>query len=619
MERKSQQKKQIQQAKQLSKRPQDNTYSLDAYRAQKTKNYVNPYEKKSLHGTAQGNRAYTNTYTQPNKKANTYSNPYSSTYTPYTTGTKRNSSENAGTQASSQNTLSSKKLIKEPRKLSRQEAVTLKKKHKRRYRMRIMLTVILVIISVYSGVKLLDFFTYPSVSYETVKVGIIDNSTKSEGIILRDESVYASPLDGNVHYLTNEGEKVKKDGEVCYIANDVAMTTELEKVEAIDDSIYNIQDKRQNLSSYQTEVNTLNQAISGEMSAFYKERNITNTQSIYLLRNQLDRAIQTRTSLYVNETTDRIDHLQTDRVAAMNDLNGSHEAILSDKAGIVSYQIDGFENSLEIGQLETLTQANYKEIMNKDRNDSNSKSIVQSVKGEPLYKLIRDEKWYIVTYVAIEDGAKYELGKNYDLYFENLIVEKLGFKLTLKQEEEKKVKLVFETREQINAFLPYRTIDFTIGKQKAEGLKIPLTAIVEKNLLEVPENFVITQSNGQGVLRTIGETTEFVPVNVQYTEEGKTYILQELDKLTALTIGQTIQDPVSKATYMMGEMRTIQGVYAINGRYAKFKKVVIDMKNSESAIVNEEASGLKAMDQIISNPKSIKEDQLLKYMNIQNE
>lgn len=628
MRRKSQQKKSkksVEQSKRLSKKAYDNTYSLEAYREQKAKTYVNPYAKASSpRGTE---RQYINPYEQTYKKSyssESYRSSYKSTQTyvnPYSTynSTSKNSGYSHQKEASHTTRISSKKPLKQEHKLSRQEAVALKKKNQWAYKIRIVGIIFAVIVGVFISIKAIDLFTYPTISYETVKLGMIDNSTKSEGIIVRNEKVYTSTLDGNVHYLTNEGEKVKKEGEVCYVANDKVMTAELKKVEEIDGSIYNIQDKRQNLSNYQTEVNTLNHVIKNEMDSFYKDRNTMNTQSIYSLRNQLDRAVQMRTNIYVNDTTERINDLQSDRMKVMNGIKGTHEVIKSEKVGIISYQIDSFEETLGSKDLEGLNLTAYKEILNKDKSNSNAKSIIQAIKGAPLYKIILDDTWSIVSYVEAEDASKYELGKLYDLYFDNLNIEKVSFKLTVKQEEGKKVKLVFETSDQIGAFLHYRTVNFTIGKQKAQGLKIPLTAIVEKNLIEIPEDFIVTQSHGQGVLRKIGETAEFVPVNVQYTEDKKVYVLQEIDALTALTIGQTIEEPNTHKTYTVGEMRRIQGVYTINGRYAKFKKVTIEMQNSDYGIVSEKESMLKALDQIISNPKSVKEDQLLKYMNIQNE
>ena len=67
-------------------------------------------------------------------------------------------------------------------------------------------------------------------------------------------------------------------------------------------------------------------------------------------------------------------------------------------------------------------------------------------------------------------------------------------------------------------------------------------------------------------------------------------------------------------------MQTVQGVYVVNGQFAQFKRIEVAMTNKEYAILTQDkGTKLKEFDQIISNPKNIKEDQLLKYMNVQNE
>ena len=215
---------------------------------------------------------------------------------------------------------------------------------------------------------------------------------------------------------------------------------------------------------------------------------------------------------------------------------------------------------------------------------------------------------------------KLKEGESYDLVFNQINNTRVRFKLSskLEEEEKEKVKLVFTTSDQVVQFLPYRAVEFTIGENKAEGLKIPLTAIVEKNVLRIPQEYKVDQERQQGVMRKVGEVVEFVPINVQYTDDNSSYILQDLSNLSSIQVNQTLSNPESGANFTIGEVQAMQGVYTINGRYAKFKGIEIVLTNDGYAIIKEN-SELKEFDQIISNPKSIKEDQLLKSMNIQNE
>ena len=187
-------------------------------------------------------------------------------------------------------------------------------------------------------------------------------------------------------------------------------------------------------------------------------------------------------------------------------------------------------------------------------------------------------------------------------------------------EENGMMKCVFVSSDKLAAFLGNRHIRFVIGKNKAEGLKIPLKAIVEKNMIPIPTAYIVEEGHQKGVLKRIGESYQFAPIQVQYTDETHTYVIQQLDNAQTIQLGQVIQEPTTGETHTVSGIETVEGVYVINGSYAKFKKVTIAMTNEEYAILEKgQGTTVKEYDQIISNPQRIREDQLLKYMDIQNQ
>lgn len=613
-----------------------NTYNLDEYRNKKstapnpygapksqstTSNRYNPYDRvdtprttknsksnKSTKSVSTHQTSYTNTY------QNTYQNVYQSNYATskddYYSGQYKQSMPKTPEVA--------RQEIKQKNKISRKEAEQLRKKRKSKQRNKIILVALMIIVGVYGGIKVADHFIYPTVSYQVVRMGMIDNSEKVQGLIVRDEKVYTSTVDGNVHYLTGEGQRVKKDGEVSYISQDEVASQVMDEIDHVDSSIYNIQDKRENLSEYQTEIYNLNNHITTEIKDFYNSRSLEKTNSVYTLRKQLDRIVQTRTQLYVNEPTDRTENLQQNRLELSSKLNDYQNVVKAEEAGIVSYVIDGYEEALQTSEIEGINFEDYQKLLKGSNPNESNKSVDQTTKDTPIYKLIVNDTWQVVTYLDAEQAMKLKEGESYDLVFNQINNIRVRFKLSSKLEEEEKVKLIFTTSDQIVQFLPYRVVEFTIGENKAEGLKIPLTAIVEKNVLRIPKEYIVDQESQQGVMRKVGEVVEFVPINVQYTDDNSAYILQDLSNLSGIQINQTLSNPESGTNFTIKEVQAMQGVYTINGRYAKFKGIEIVLTNEGYAIIKEN-SELKEFDQIISNPKSIKEDQLLKSMNIQNE
>jgi hypothetical protein len=599
--------------KQEQRQPKElnNTYSLENYRKSKsydTNPYKNPY-KNPYASTKPYNTSYKNPYdTGESIYKNPYVNVESSWQNPYKQENQKQ--ENAHTHQK-------QAKVKLQHKLSKKQVARLKRKKKMMFIGRILATLSFIGFLVLGIVKIADAMSKPTVSYQTVKRGWIDNSVEHVGIIVREEKIVNALESGNVYYVTNEGQKVQKDGEVCYIGDTYRNEDLLREIEKIDHSIYSVQDRRSELSDYQVEVNLLNVTIQTQMKNFYTSyKNFNSTTPIYLLRKELERTIQTRTDIYASDISDRLGSLQESRIELLTQMKGATSTVLSEKAGIVSYRIDGFE---ELFNEEKLNEVNFEIYQKAIKTIEPSKPITQVNANDPLYKLVTDQAWKLITYLSKEEAVSYEKGSLYVLHFKDATTKNLPFKIVDKIEQEDKVKMIFETSEQMVQFLPYRKLSFTIGEDKAQGLKIPLSAIVEKNLLAIPKEYILFQNHLNGVLLQTDVGDLFTPVSIAYSEDEISYISQDVEARSSVLVGQSIKNPENGEIYTITNVSSIQGVYVVNSRYTEFKRISILLTNKDYAILDEAKSSVKAYDQMISNPKNINENELLKYMNIQNE
>ena len=287
------------------------------------------------------------------------------------------------------------------------------------------------------------------------------------------------------------------------------------------------------------------------------------------------------------------------------------------ESGIISYKMDGQE-ALNYEAIETLDYSTYNKIFKKTSSENLVTTYVE--KDDPVYKLVLDNTWYIVSYVDLKKGEAFTEGQNYALSFETLNEGEINFTLVSKVEENNRLRLVFKTQEQIGQFLTMRQVQFSIGNKNESGLKIPLQAIVEQRLLKIPVEYKIEKDNKVGVQRKNGEVVEFIEIKPQSEQQDMMYILQDVGNLSGLTVGSKLINPVSGGIYTIEEFETAQGVYVINGKIAQFKKIDIYVQNEDYALIrNNGSSQLKEKDKIISNPKNIKMDQLLEDMTIKNE
>lgn len=602
------------------------TYNLQDYRNKK-RNYYNPYDER-LNGTpTKKNQTTSNPYRKQydKPKSSLYESPYGDTYSnreynnPYSEKSSRQSTsyEQIATAKSPEQR---KAEIRSKNKITRKQAQQQAKRRRKRMIQKVLVAMVITAFITYAGIKTMDLFRYPSVSYQTVQIGVIDNSNLLKGIIFREEEVMNSTRTGDIHYILSEGEKVANKGSVCLVANRDEIKSLKNQLYSLDHSLYNKQDKRSDLSYYQADVYQINEVLKKEMDVFAESKYWDNPKSVYELRQTLDKTIEDRTALYVQDESKTTEGIKGNRQEIVNSLKDNQSAQKASMSGIVSYTLDGYETKLDTESLNKMDYEQYKNLLAATKKLEVSLPTLSAEVNKPLYKIITDDKWRIATYVENEKVTSYDVGKYYNIYFEEAKQEFIRFKLESKQEEGEMTKLVFTSNDYLVDFLPQRTIDFSIGKNRAEGLKIPLKAIVEKNMLAIPNEYLVEQGSGKGVLRKQNQTNVFVPLNIQYSDDDFSYIMQEIDNLEGISLGSTIEHPQGTKSYTISEMQTDQGVYVVNGQFAQFKRIEVAMVNDEYAILSKsKETKLKEFDQIISNPKNIREDQLLKHMNIQNE
>ena len=454
----------------------------------------------------------------------------------------------------------------------------------------------------------------PKVSYQTVRMGSIDDSTNLEGVILRNEEVIYGGATDNIRYVVPEGDKVKKDGMVYVIVDEPNLETSIKEQSQINKQIYDKAEQRQNISYYQDDIYNINELLGDDFDIFYDNIYQDTTNFVYALRGDLEKNIGERTNLYTKEQEGISESIVAQKEEILANINKYQIGKTAPKAGIISYQIDGKETKDAVSLLGKFDYKEYKQL--NDKVKSNEKEISQ-----PIYKIILDNKWYIVSYIEEDTNQDFKQGETYNLYFEHNTKE-VPFKLkSVTKEGDTKTKLVFESSDQVGEFLDRRSVKFSIGEREVSGIKIPKESIVEQNMIKIPLSYTVKKDSNYGVHRQKGDMSEYVEIDIEYKKEDYLYVRQDIGDLNKLQINDVLLEPTNTNTpqkYKLDEIETVQGVYAINGSIAEFKTIAIELLSSEYAIVDEEgATELKVGDKIISNPKSIEIDQLIK--DVQNE
>lgn len=503
-------------------------------------------------------------------------------------------------------------------KLTQAQRRRLKRRRQLIAAFRIGLVMCLTIGLVWGGVYLKEYLTKPTVSTQVVKLGTLDTSTQYEGVVLRNEKIVYGEESGNARYVVAEGEKVNKDGLVYVLVDEANLEATTTAKEEVESELYNQAENSSGVSNYQDERYNLDQEIKSKVEEFYNSTNDMSTNAVYTLRSQLDSSIANRTKLYTKEQETKNQELITLKEQIEADLGNYQKGKLALQSGIISYRMDGKETESAEKVIAEMTKASYQKLKKNNSLSTLGQSTMNE--GDPIYKVVLNNEWYIVSFMTPKEAEAFNINETYTIHFDDLSGQEVSFTVISKEEKDESVQIVFRSSNQIGSFLDARGVSFSIGEKAASGLKLPNQAIVEMNLIKVPSEYC-TESDGSTVVyRQKGEITETVKLNVQYMQDDVYYIRQDLTDVGNLQVNDIIVNKENGKTYQVQEVETKQGVYVVNNKIAKFKEIEILAQSNEYTIVKyTNKSKLKEMDKIISNPKSIKMDQLLDDMNVQNE
>ncbi len=459
----------------------------------------------------------------------------------------------------------------------------------------------------------------PVISYQMVQRGIIDNSDVFDGLIVRNEKVVLNPKEGNMYLIASEGERVRKNGQVYQILDSSEATILEKNIQDLESDMEKIQGKRQDISYYQNEIRAISNNINNNIEIYYMQSEPGKLEHTHELKKQLEYEIAKRKKVHMKDSNAALDDLKDQKQDLSLKLSRNEKVYTSLEPGMVSYYTDGFEEVFTIDQLDSISD---KDLKKKYTNISTTANqIIGS--GEPAYRIIKDNKWYLVCFMPTSWGEKFKVGQKYDFS----LIEDSGVEFKLKVEENisqgKQNKIIFSSNEQLELFSNQRTLSFKSLQYMYEGLKIPTSAIAERNLMKIPLDFIISSEGGKGIMKNLGASGEsiFVGLDIQYEDnDGYAHILQNFEQKDGLKLGDTIIHPSkTSSTYLVSEVSTVKGVYVVNGRITRFKPISAIAQNQDYLIVKANSiNGLKQFDQIVTNPKNIQEEQLLRNMDVKN-
>lgn len=437
--------------------------------------------------------------------------------------------------------------------------------------------ILFIMISIYVLIYTITYLSKDRISiYEVTVQGSITKEEQYTGIILREENVYTANTAGYVNYYLREGERAAV-GDLIYTLDESGHISEL---------------------LFSQNSNGLKEADLGdlkkELTNFCISFDNMNFSEIYNFKVDLD--------YEVLELASRNNIANLDEILSSQNA-GFFQKNVSDATGTVVYHVDGMEGLTR----ETLTEDAFQTEKYK-KTSMKSSDLLES--GNPVYKLVTSNNWSLI--FPIDEEFLQHNGDKKQLKLHFL---KDDFQTTAAFEVFTNASGVYGVCTFDRYMLRYlndRYLVFEIVEDAETGLKIPVSAVTEKQFYTVPLEYMAKADTGNVFyLETYDDTGTAVVQNVSariYQETENFYYVD----MNSFEPGDTLVKPDSNEHYKIGITSPLKGVYSVNQGYTIFRQIEIITENEEYYIIKTgTAYGLSLYDHIILNSRTVEENQII--------
>ena len=438
---------------------------------------------------------------------------------------------------------------------------------------------VLLVINIYR------YFTTPHLALYEVQAGSSGSEVSAVAMILRQETVYRTEHAGYLNYYYREGARVTKNAKI-YSVND---SSELQ-------DILNFNEENSALNT-----NDLSR-LKGSIRGFCSDYSDAAFSECYDLWEE-----------FLSDYLRYRDVSMLDTLANQNTDQTSFLTVHSSESGVISYfsdLYDGYTKDMITGEeflAEKRTVPEY------------SKQTGISAIDSFAYKLIPEETWQLV--IQVPDDCMTQIKKSgstvsFRISGDTVLYEKPYEELYAGGGSY----LAVEMDRYGADYLSERFLDVTLYVDAREGLKIPETSILTKDIYQIPERFVM---KGGGEEDTLGVSLErydsesgevkpdFVEITPLFYEDGYYYVAEEdLDSGEYINSAGLTGEPERAMLYSF--ITGMEGVYNMNKGYAVFRRIERITDVEDYVLVRaDQAGGLSVYDHIVLDVSAVTKDIIL--------
>lgn len=437
--------------------------------------------------------------------------------------------------------------------------------------------IIFLIILVYMLYNIFQYFTTERVAVYEVSQGTITQNNTFTGVILREEKLINTEASGYISYYNKNATKV-----------------------GVNNYVYSVDET----GNFYNEMLAKNDGRLFSEKGTYHE--LEKTAEDFVLNYSDENFYQAYTFQYDMQAK-LMEAISASALSGLGETDSYHglRAARAPEPGVVVYHTDGLENV----SLDNFTE----DVFDQSAHVKNNLMTREQVGvGEPAYKLITSEIWNLLIPISEQLAADLAEETAIKIEFKKDGSTAWGNSKILNRNGASYLALNFQSAGL--RFATDRYLEIELLLSDTSGLKIPNTALTEKNFFLLPKEYLTKggADNSNGVMCQYEDEegefiTKFFPVAVAQEKNNMYYIAAD-----ELSGGEIILKTDSRETYTLQKQEPLQGVYNINRGYAVFRKVEILFQNEEYSIVSAGTSyGISLYDHIALDASKIQENEII--------
>lgn len=415
----------------------------------------------------------------------------------------------------------------------------------------------------------------------TYKVGTsnVNNNIILSGLAIRDEEVLSANKSGYICYYIRDGEKIEKNSTVCTVDESGQLYNVISDSEEYDDLFTD------------DDYNEIRALIS-LYKAGYKNSDFYNA---YNFQNNVN-----------NKVLELTNEIIMQQISGSGGQAAAMSAIISPYSGLVTYYIDGYEDyNIADVKREDFDQSAY------EKQTLKTGDVIAA--DTPAVKVIPSEQWNIVAPLAEEQVAalsekshvKFKI--NNSSYFITMPFE------IINRPDGNYINIRLD--KYLLNYITERFVSVEIYMDEDLGLKVPASALVNKEVYKIPVNYLSAGGNQSSSNRfniqvkdEAGEITiRQVAPTIYRTDEQFCYVdpmsFDDTDVLLDINTNETM------AVSLLAT-ENIQGVYIANRGIAEFRIVTV-IKEIDDFVLIASDGEINVYDNIILNASSVSENQII--------